>query len=158
MVQTLRFRFRDSNSFYQARAIRHRVFVEEQGVSPELEYEHDEEAHHYLLMIGEKAIGTARWRETAKGLKLERFAILPGLRNRGFGEILLNEVLDDVIPLKKPVYLHSQARAVPFYARNGFVQVGEMFVEAGIEHYCMVFRKNWDTRSAEDTGNTENTE
>lgn len=108
-------------------------------MDPSLEYDKEEEAHHYLLVIGGKAIGAARWRETDKGIKLERFAVLPEFRNRGMGEIILKEVLKDVAGLGKTVYLHSQAKAVPFYFRNGFVKKGDMFMEAGIEHYYMIW-------------------
>ena len=119
-------------------AIRHKVFVIEQGVDPVLEYQHDEEAQHYILSMGKKAIGTARWREIDGQIKLERFAVLPRFRSKGFGKIILLEILIDTLPLLKPIYLHSQLKAVRFYERNGFVVEGEMFIEAGIEHYTMV--------------------
>lgn len=125
----------------KAHSIRHAVFVEEQGVDPALEYEHDEEAHHYLLVVGKKYIATARWRELNGGIKLERFAVLPEFRNRGFGKVILLEVLIDTLPLMKPIYLHSQLKAVRFYERNGFVKEGEIFMEAGIEHYNMRYQR-----------------
>jgi predicted GNAT family N-acyltransferase len=118
-------------------AIRTKVFVEEQGVDAALEYDHEDEANHYLLMLADNAIATARWRETDKGIKLERFAVLPGFRNRGIGEIILREVLKDVIPVKKMIYLHAQVKAISFYERNGFTKFGEQFTEAGIEHFVM---------------------
>ena len=137
MIEVKRFSFDDTAQAEQAFAIRRKVFVEEQGVDASLEYDKEEAAHHYLLLVGEKAIATARWRETEKGIKLERFAVLPQFRNRGFGEMILESVLKDVVPTGKHVYLHSQLRAVPFYKRNGFVEVGEHFFEAGIEHVEM---------------------
>lgn len=140
MITVKRFSFDDKSLAEQAFAIRRTVFVDEQGVDASLEYDNEESAHHYLLLIGEKAIATARWRETDHGIKLERFAVLPSFRNRGFGEIILQEVLNDVIPSGKAIYLHSQVRAVPFYERNGFVQEGEHFFEAGIEHVGMKLR------------------
>lgn len=119
--------------------IRTKVFVEEQGVDAVLECDHEEDSCHYLLFLGEKAIATARWRETEKGIKLERFAVLPQFRNRGIGEIILKAVLQDVTSTGRPVYLHSQVRAVTFYERNGFVKEGQIFTEAGLEHYLMKF-------------------
>jgi predicted GNAT family N-acyltransferase len=139
MFEIKRFSFQDPELAEKAFAIRREVFVAEQGVDPALEYDKEEEAHHYLLLLAGKPIATARWRETERGIKLERFAVLPGFRNRGIGEIILGEVLKDVLPLEKPVYLHSQARAVPFYQRNGFFTVGDMFTEAGIDHYLMEY-------------------
>jgi predicted GNAT family N-acyltransferase len=137
MYEVKRFSFADKDLANQAFAIRRKVFVEEEGVDPNLEYDHEEEAHHYLLLLGGKALATARWRETEKGIKLERFAVLPGFRNRGLGGIILREVINDVVPLGKVIYLHSQLRAVPFYERNGFVKEGEIFYEAGMGHFLM---------------------
>jgi predicted GNAT family N-acyltransferase len=139
MFSVKRFSSSDKELFEQASSIRRAVFVEEQGVDAALEYEHEEEAHHYLLILGEKPIATARWRETEKGIKLERFAVLPAFRNRGLGEIILKEVLNDVITTGKTIYLHAQVKAVPFYQRNGFVIEGPQFTEAGIEHFKMRF-------------------
>ena len=139
MFTVKRFTFEDKELAEKAFAIRKIVFVEEQGVDAALEYDHEEEAHHYLLFLGEKPIATARWRETEKGIKLERFAVLPSFRNRGIGDIILKEVLKDVTPLGKLMYLHSQLKAVPFYERNGFNKEGQMFVEAGIEHFRMKY-------------------
>jgi predicted GNAT family N-acyltransferase len=137
MIEIKRFSFEDKDLAELAFSIRRKVFVEEQGVDPNLEYDKEDQANHYLLVLAGKPIATARWRETEKGIKLERFAVLPEFRNRGFGEIILEEVLKDVRPIGKTVYLHSQSRAVPFYERNGFFKEGEMFVEAGIEHFYM---------------------
>ena len=139
MVTVKRFLSSDPELAQLAFALRKTVFVVEQGVDATLEYEHEEEAHHYLLFIGHKPIATARWRETENGIKLERFAVLPGFRNRGLGEIILKEVLKDVSSLGNMVYLHSQLKAVPFYERNGFIREGPLFIEAGIEHFRMKF-------------------
>lgn len=140
MIKVIRFKFGDTEHAEQAFAIRRKVFVDEQGVDPALEYDKEEEAHHYLLMINDKPISTARWRETEKGIKLERFAVLTEFRNRGFGEIILKEVLKDVLAMERTIYLHSQLRAVPFYERNGFVKKGPVFYEANMGHYYMEYR------------------
>ncbi|MCX6304336.1 MAG: GNAT family N-acetyltransferase [Bacteroidetes bacterium] len=139
MFTVKRFTFEDKELAEKAFAIRRSVFVEEQGVDAALEYDHEEEARHYLLFLGEKAVATARWRETGNGIKLERFAVLPQFRNRGIGEVILKEVLKDVTESGKSVYLHSQLKAVPFYERNGFVKEGQMFTEAGIGHFLMKY-------------------
>ncbi len=119
--------------------IRQEVFVDEQHVDPALEYdEHENEAMHYLLFHEGEAVATARWRETDKGIKLERFATLLSIRNQGIGSILLDHVLREVSKKGKTVYLNSQLKAIPFYTRFGFVKVGEQFTEAGIEHFEMV--------------------
>lgn len=122
----------------KANRIRQTVFVEEQKVDPALEYDEFEHAStHYLLIVDSEPVATARWRETSKGVKLERFATLPEYRNKGLGALLLQRVLDDVRSSDGQIYLHSQLKAIPFYERHGFVKLGEQFTEAEIEHFEM---------------------
>lgn len=125
----------------QANQIRQKVFVEEQNVDPALEYdEYESTAIHYLLSVEGVPVATARWRETPKGIKLERFATLTSHRNKGLGTILLEDILNDILPTDKKIYLHSQLNAIPFYKRHGFVIIGEQFTEADIEHFEMEYR------------------
>jgi predicted GNAT family N-acyltransferase len=123
-----------------ALTIRTEVFVHGQQVDPALEYEYEEECTHYLLYAGGKAVATARWRETGKGIKLERFATLAEHRGKGFGTMLLKRILSDVAPFGKYIYLHAQLSAEKFYDHNGFVRVGDIFSEANIDHYLMEYR------------------
>lgn len=133
-------------------AIRRTVFVVEQNVDAREEYEYEEESHHFLACTNTEndktASGTARWRRTEKGIKLERFAVLASFRGQGVGKALVHAVLDDVFSQQpqqrtdddpiESVYLHAQVTAMPLYAGFGFVPVGPMFEEAGIQHYKMV--------------------
>ncbi len=131
---------KDMAHVYEIRKI---VFVEEQGVPPEEEYDGlDEESHHFLAW--DKAslspCGTARWRYTQKGIKLERFAVLPAYRKQGIGSQLVSEVLRHIkenAPQTPKLYLHAQIQALSLYERFDFVKVGNEFVEAGIRHYVM---------------------
>lgn len=124
--------------------IREKVFVQEQNVPAEAEYDaHDRAAttRHYLARVDGQPAGAARWRPTDNGVKLERFAVLTAFRNQGVGEALVHQVLADVqtqAPDAAQVYLHAQLRAVPLYERTGFHKVGEMFEECDIQHYKMV--------------------
>lgn len=122
-------------------AIRQKVFVDEQKVDPHLEYdEYEDSSQHYLASIDdEMPIGTARWRETDNGVKLERFAVLKEFRDKGAGTALLIQVLADVEALGKPIYLHAQIQVVSFYEKFGFRSVGNEFTEADIRHYKMVY-------------------
>jgi predicted GNAT family N-acyltransferase len=141
MISIVSFPYSNQELFNQSFAIRQAVFVAEQGVPAELEYdEHEAEATHYLLFYNETPVGAARWRKTGQGIKLERFAVLPEYRNKGIGDSLVKKVLEDVMPLKTPVYLHSQLPACNLYKRAGFVIVGEVFYEAGMAHYKMVLK------------------
>jgi predicted GNAT family N-acyltransferase len=120
--------------------IRHTVFVLEQQVPAEDEYdEFDKTASHFLATEGDTAVGTARWRHTDKGIKLERFAVLQEYRNKNVGSAILSAVLTD-LPDGHFVYLHAQLAAVNFYLRHGFVKEGDLFLECDIEHYKMYLK------------------
>ncbi|MBK0402179.1 GNAT family N-acetyltransferase [Adhaeribacter sp. BT258] len=123
--------------------IRQKVFVEEQNVPHEEEYDEFENiAAHYLASYNGEPAGVARWRETDKGVKLERFAVLENFRNKAVGSHILKRVLQDVKEAHpgKTVYLHAQFRAIPFYERHGFQKVGDQFTECEIEHFKMVLQ------------------
>jgi predicted GNAT family N-acyltransferase len=138
MIEIKEFRNIDADLFSRALEIRKRVFVDEQKVPSDLEYdEFENESHHYLLFFNDEPIATARWRKTDEGIKLERFAMLPDFRNKGLGSEILKRVLRDVSPLGMKIYLHAQIMAVSYYERLGFKKKGNVFVEAGIEHYLM---------------------
>lgn len=135
-----RFRFSDSKLMSQAFDIRTVVFIREQAVPVELEKdEHDRQATHYLLFIEGEPIAAARHRKTTDGIKLERFAVLKEFRNKGIGGKILQFVLDELKGSNEKIYLNSQEPAVNFYKRHGFSVEGEMFWEAGIRHYRMVY-------------------
>ena len=119
------------------RAVRRKVFVQEQKVPEELEWdEADERAYHVLATSADgKPIGTGR-------LKLDcyigRMAVLSGWRRRGVGGTILRALID--LADKEGcevVRLHAQTHALAFYARYGFSVVGDEFEEAGIPHRLM---------------------
>lgn len=124
-------------------AIRERVFVVEQEVAREDEYDEFEDSSvHFLARADGKPAGTARWRFTDKGVKLERFAVDKPYRGKGVGAALVETVLKNVKEHPetsgKTLYLHSQLKAMPLYSRFGFKKKGEMFEECGIQHFTMV--------------------
>jgi predicted GNAT family N-acyltransferase len=126
----------------EALAIRREVFVVEQQCPEEEEYLDDEVSIHYLAIVDEAAAGTARWRVTEKGVKLERFAVLQEYRKRGVASALLETILDELIlQQQKNIYLHAQVPAMPLYEKFGFEREGELFYEANIPHYKMVYVK-----------------
>ena len=121
-------------------AIRETVFVEEQEVDRDLEYdEFEETSQHFIALVAGAPAGTARWRRTPNGIKLERFAVLKDYRNVGLGGKIVEAVLAD-LPNNHNVYLHAQLPACSLYRRFGFVEVGPQFEEAGIQHYKMVLK------------------
>src|SRR5690554_6926844 len=111
-------------------SIREAVFVKEQEVPQEEEYDEFEvSSTHFLAMVGDEPAGTARWRTTDKGIKLERFAVLKSFRGIDVGQALVKTVLEDITLQAgnngKLLYLHAQLPAAPLYAKFGFIKEGE---------------------------------
>jgi predicted GNAT family N-acyltransferase len=119
-------------------AIRKEVFVVEQQCPPELEWEFEEESHHFLATANGEPASACRWRKTDKGYKLERFAVLAAFRGKGIGQELVKAALNDLPEGANPVYLNAQLPAMPLYAKFGFEPIGDEFDEAGIRHYQMI--------------------
>jgi predicted GNAT family N-acyltransferase len=120
--------------------IRRKVFVDEQGVNEREEYdEFETSSTHLLAALDGTPVGTCRYRNTDKGIKLERYAVLSAYRNHQVGSQLLKHFLSQ-INHNKYIYLHAQVQAAAFYAKYGFEVVGEQFEEAGIQHFKMVFK------------------
>ena len=124
----------------EAHKIRKEVFVIEQNCPEDIEWEFEEESYHYVALINKQIVGTARWRQTEKGYKLERFAVTMAFRNLQVGEALLKRIIADVPQNEKPVYLHAQLAAKNFYLRHGLLPKGDHFWEGGIEHVKMYVR------------------
>ncbi len=121
-------------------AIRHAVFVVEQGVDVTIEWDDKETvAEHTLLIDDGRPIGTARVRSIdGKTLKCERLAVRPEDRGAGWGERLMEicEMIAHEHGITECV-LHAQRRVADFYRHQGYVVVGDPFEEAGIPHVKM---------------------
>lgn len=121
----------------EIREIRTRVFVEEQQVPLELEWEGNEDGFHYVVALNayNQAIGTGRMND--KG-HIGRMAVLKEWRQKGVGCTMLVALMkhahDNEI---RRVYLNAQTSAIPFYEKQGFTTTGEEFMEAGIPHRAM---------------------
>ncbi|MFD0751392.1 GNAT family N-acetyltransferase [Mucilaginibacter calamicampi] len=119
-------------------AIRREVFVVEQHCPPELEWEHEEESHHFLATVDGEPAGACRWRKTEQGYKLERFAVLKQYRGQGVAHVMVTTALNDLPADADYIYLNAQIDAMPLYAKSGFEKTGPQFEEAGIQHFKMV--------------------
>ena len=119
------------------KAIRHAVFVIEQKVPEELEWDdQDADAFHLLANNNNlEAIGTVRLLKTGQ---IGRMAVLNEYRSQGAGKLLMDAVLKLAVKNNFPsVFLHSQASAVTFYEAFGFTIISEEYEEAGIPHRKM---------------------
>ncbi len=118
--------------------LRHRVFVVEQGVPEELEWDGEDACAVHLLALdrASRPIGVARLLPTGQ---IGRMAVLPEWRARGVGSALLREILRIARDQGHPSpFLNAQTTALGFYRRMGFIPVGEEFQEAGIPHRRMI--------------------
>jgi predicted GNAT family N-acyltransferase len=116
--------------------------VDEQACPPEEEFDGlDEKSVHFIAYSSGIPVGTNRYRETDKGIKLERFAVLKEYRGAGVGKRLVETTLGHIEKQQFSkgtlLYMHAQLQAMPLYARHGFEKVGQMFQEVGIDHYEM---------------------
>ena len=123
-------------------AIRREVFVIEQEVAADEEFDEfeDSSVHFVALDAEQNPIGSARWRDTEKGSKMERFAVKKTWRRKGVASALVQAVLDDIEKKKGTgnyLYMHAQLDAVPLYEKFGFEKKGEIFEECNILHYTM---------------------
>ena len=124
----------------KAFTIRRQVFCVEQNVSEEIEMdEFDDVATHILAQINEEPVGTARWRFTEEGAKLERFAVLRDFRGMGVGGALVDYAMDH-LKSNNFIYLNAQESVVKFYEKFGFTAVGNRFFEADIPHKKMILK------------------
>jgi predicted GNAT family N-acyltransferase len=119
------------------RLVRETVFVAEQGVPLELEWDaQDATALHLLARDAEgRPIGTGRLLPDGH---IGRMAILKAWRGRGVGSALLNALMDLARQQGlQRVRLNAQCSALGFYRRHGFVADGAAFDDAGIPHRHM---------------------
>jgi len=117
-------------------AIRHEVFIEEQSVPIEDEWDGlDAGACHFLAQWGDRKVGTARLLPSGQ---IGRMAVCAPWRLLGIGARLLEAAVKASTARKQQPFLHAQTHASGFYLRNGFVPVGDEFLESGIVHVKMV--------------------
>ncbi|MDH4560605.1 GNAT family N-acetyltransferase [Pseudomonas sp. BN411] len=119
------------------RRIREAVFIAEQSVAPELEWDtEDADAVHFLAFERDYAIGTARLLPDGH---IGRVSVLRDWRGLKVGDRLLQAAIAEAERrgLKRQM-LSAQVHATAFYERHGFKIVSSEFLEAGIPHVDMV--------------------
>ena len=121
----------------ELRRIREAVFIAEQAVPPELEWDaEDATAVHFLAFEGDYPIGTARLLPDGH---IGRVSVLKDWRGLNVGDAILKAVLNEAEQrgLNKQM-LSAQVQATPFYERLGFTVVSGEYLDAGIPHVDMV--------------------
>ena len=120
------------------RFIRTQVFIEEQHVPVELEWDDaDQHALHFLGYFDQQPAACARLLPTGQ---IGRMAVLKPFRDKGIGKALLISVINYADEKNiGPLFLHAQNQAIPFYKKQGFQVHGEEFMDAGIAHHEMLY-------------------
>lgn len=133
----------------QVFAVRRAVFVEEQGVPAELEWDElDATSLHLLARDDEgRPLGTARLIHGAQAAELTgrqdtallgRLAVLQERRGTGLGVALVRAVEREAARHgAAELELHAQVQALGFYERLGYVAHGPEYLDAGIAHRTM---------------------
>jgi len=125
----------------ELRSVRGTVFIHEQGIPEELEWDTDDACAIHALITGpdHQPIATGRLLLLKNGeARIGRMAVLPAWRHQGVGTIVLHCLLDAARRHGvRRVVLHAQTTAVPFYERFHFVCAGDEYLEAGIPHQRM---------------------
>jgi predicted GNAT family N-acyltransferase len=126
---------------FSAQQVRTSVFVHEQGIAPEDEWDADDATalHAVLFDVNGQPLGNARLLQPATNIaKVGRMAVLSGERGHGYGARLLQALLREARRRgNKEVRLSAQRSAEGFYALQGFSVCGEPFDEVGIPHVEM---------------------
>ncbi|WP_175638449.1 GNAT family N-acetyltransferase [Metabacillus schmidteae] len=124
-------------------AIRKEVFVKEQGVPLEGEFDQFDTLNglceHILVHYNDQPVGTGRLRVADGFGKLERICILKPFRKFGLGKVMikaLEEIAEEEGILQ--VKLHGQTQAEGFYKKLGYQTSSPIFMEEGIPHILMV--------------------
>lgn len=137
-------RINSADELRQAQAIRRTVFVVGQGIAVEEEIDqYENSATHILALADDLPVGTARWRKTADGIKLERFAVLPQARGQQIGRALV-EFCQETLGRLDLIYLNAQRDVVGFYEKYGFRTAGPEFYEVNIPHVRMEWTGSTD--------------
>ncbi|MCK9989895.1 MAG: hypothetical protein RugAbin2_00909 [Rugosibacter sp.] len=120
-----------------AKPVREAVFVVEQGVPLELEWdEYDAASLHVLARDSNgTVIGTGRLLPDGH---IGRLAVLANWRGKDVGRALMERLIDEAAKKQQQaLLLHAQVQALGFYEKLGFVAEGDVFMEAGIPHRLM---------------------
>ncbi len=122
--------------------VRRRVFIEEQHVPKELEWDEFDELAYHILVTDKEARPIATGRIKADG-HIGRMAVLKKYRKQGIGSKILLALLDIAKQQNlKKVYLYAQTSAIGFYKKHGFYCTGDRFMDAGIAHQSMTKKLN----------------
>ena len=119
------------------RAIREAVFIREQNVPEELEWDGEDEGSRHALALSQNgdAIGCGRILPNGH---IGRMAVLPQWRKQMVGTAIMEALLEEARSRGyKQVDIDAQTFAIPFYHKFDFIEHGKEFMDAGMPHKKM---------------------
>lgn len=138
--QTQEVDWRDDDTVAAVRSVRHAVFVVEQNVPEELEWDGSDSACRHVIALDNAAQVVATGRLDPDD-HIGRMAVLREARGQGAGRAVLEHLIEIARERgSREVVLNAQTHAMAFYVDAGFERFGERFMEAGIEHQSMLKR------------------
>ena len=131
---------RSQEDILKVMVVRGIVFIEEQGVDWEGEIdEFEDESTHFLGECKGQPVAAGRLRFLPDGrAKLERIAVRPAWRGRGYARRMVEHLLDEARRQgAQRLTLHAQVYLEDFYGSFGFQRQGGIFQECEIDHILM---------------------
>ena len=128
--------------FFSLMQIRVSVFMAEQNVDPLIEVDdEDKTCDHYIVKEADTILATCRVLHHDSIWHLGRIAVLKEFRKKQYGTKLIEHIIllakqNNITTLE----LGAQVHAIPFYESLGFQSVGDIFIEANIQHKMMEMR------------------
>ncbi|MDE6613981.1 MAG: GNAT family N-acetyltransferase [Clostridia bacterium] len=120
-----------------ARAIREKVFVDEQGFQEEFDSA-DECATHILAFDGEVAVATCRFFKQDNYYLIGRIAVLKDYRGKNIGRDMLRHAEESIKSMGgQEIRIHAQLRAQGFYEKLGYKPFGEYDYDGSCKHVWM---------------------
>ena len=121
----------------QAKSIRIKIFMEEQGFENEFD-EIDQTCKHIVCFDKDKAIGTCRFFKEDNHYTIGRVAVLMEYRKKHIGTLLVQTAEKEIKSLGgNTIVLHAQERVTLFYEKQGYKQYGEIDYDEGCPHKWM---------------------
>lgn len=133
----------DSPWYHQGCDVRRAVFMGEQNVSLEDEFDgKDQDASHLVTVVqgeeGGEVVAVLRILWLPEHAKIGRFAVKKSYRNQGVGSRLFSTALTFIERKgQEKIFLEAQIDRIEFYEHFGFEAYGEEYLDAGIIHKAM---------------------
>ncbi len=119
------------------KSVREVVFIREQGVPEELEWDELDEGCRHALALSHQGDAIGSGRMLANG-HIGRIAVLPHWRKQKVGTAIMEAFLEYAVAHEyKQVDVDAQTHAMRFYRSFDFVEEGEEFLDAGLPHIKM---------------------